>query len=101
MKKGQKRFSVQGVLGPGDRLSDLLGDERVAIYRWVPSYADNQIRNGDHVLLEPEEGRHYGGKRGKMLTAFVKASELEYRQGDEYLFRGIRPRGHVVSSSDS
>ena len=81
-------------LGPGERLSELIGDVRVSIYRWVRrDYADLLIRPGDYVLLEPDAGRHYGGGAPVCLTAFVKASELEYRQGDEYLYRGARPRG--------
>lgn len=88
---------AQGRLGPGDRLSGLMGDVAVYVYRWVPDYADDVIRPGDHVLLDPEEGRHYGGPRGKRLTARVLARLLEYRQGDEYVYAGAGPRRAAAS----
>lgn len=86
------KISAVGKLAAGELLSDLIGLEHVYVYRWVPDYAADEIRLGDYVLLEPEEGRHYGGPRGKLLTARVSAKLLEYRQGDEYKFVGERPR---------
>jgi hypothetical protein len=92
-------FTAVGKLDPGERLSVLLGDVRVAVYRWVPDYAENFIRDGDYVLLDPEEGRHYGGPRGKMLTAYVRAADLEYRQGDEFiLHRRLREVRETTAS---
>lgn len=44
------------------------------------------------MLLDPEEGRHYGGSRGKQLVVRVPAKLLEYRQGDEYKFVGERSK---------
>ena len=80
--------SAVGKLAFGERLADLIGQEYVYVYRWVPDYADNVIRPGDYVLLDPDEGRHYGGPNGKRLTARVLSNLLEYRQGDEFLFVG-------------
>ena len=85
-------ISAVGKLGPGERLSDLIGPEAVYVYRWVPDYAGTEIRPGDYVLLDPEEGRHYGGPHGKRLIARVPAKLLEYRQGNEYKFVGERPK---------
>lgn len=77
-----------GTLAPGDLLSALIGDQNVYAHRWVPDYADPIVRPGDYVLLDPEEGRHYGGRNAKRLTIRVPANLLEYRQGEEYVFRG-------------
>jgi hypothetical protein len=92
-----KEMSAQGKLGPGELLSDLVGNKNVYVYRWVPDYADDAIRPGDYVLLDPDEGRHYGGRNGKRLTARVSASLLEYQQGDEFIFVGERVRRAAVS----
>lgn len=81
-----------GALAAGELLSKLIGKVSVYVYRWVPDYADSVIRPGDHVLLDPDEGQHYGGKRGRRLTALVPARDLEYRQGDEYAYRGAARR---------
>ena len=89
---GVAKISTVGKLAAGDRLSDLVGSEPVYVYRWVPDYAADEIRPGDYVLLDPEEGRHYGGPRGKLLIARVPTTLLEYQQGDEYKFRGERPK---------
>lgn len=90
-------MSAVGKLGPGELLSDLIGKENVYVYRWVPDYAEESIRLGDYVLLDPDEGRHYGGRNGKRLTARVSASLLEYRQGDEFIYKGERSRRAAVS----
>lgn len=91
-----KMINAQGKLNPGDLLSDLIGKEQVYIYRWVPDYADPLIRPGDYVLLDPDEGRHYGCKRPKLLTARVSSTILEYRQNDEYQYLGLTVRrAHV------
>ena len=87
---------AQGKLSPGDLLSDLIGNQQVYIYRWVPDYVDPFIRPGDYVLLDPEEGQHYGGRRAKRLTARVSSSLLEYRQNDEYQYRGLTSRRAYV-----
>lgn len=88
---------AQGKLGPGELLSDLIGTESVYVYRWVPDYADDVIRPGDYILLDPDEGRHYGGRNGKRLTARVSSTLLEYQQGDEYIYIGERARRAGVS----
>lgn len=77
-------------------MSTLLGEERVYAYRWVPDYADPVIRPGDYVLLDSESGRHYGGPRGKRLTARVPARALAYRQGDEFIYVGEQPKRAAV-----
>lgn len=86
------KINAVGKLAVGDRLSDLIGQENVYVYRWAPDYAGDEIRPGDYVLLDPEEGRHYGGPRGKQLIARVPAALLEYQQGNEYKFRGERAK---------
>ena len=63
----------------------------------INDIADDTIRPGDYVLLDPDEGRHYGGRNAKRLTARVSASLLEYRQGDEFIFVGDRVRRAAVS----
>lgn len=88
-------IDARGELAFGDRLSELIGERMVYIYRWVPSYAESSIRSGDYVLLDPDEGRHYGGRNAKRLTARVSSRVLEYRQGNEYLYRGELRRAHV------
>ena len=84
--------SAVGKLAVGDRLSSMIGEEMVYAYRWVPDYADDSVRPGDYVLLDPESGRPYGGPRGKRLTVRVPSGLLEYRQGDEYVYRGDVPK---------
>lgn len=85
-------IDARGQLAFGEFLSDLIGGQMVYVYRWVPDYAPASIRPGDYVLLDPDEGRHYGGRNAKRLTARVSAELLEYRQGNEYLYRGDVPR---------
>jgi hypothetical protein len=91
-----KAPNYEGQLGVGDLLSTILGNERVYVYRWVPDWAGDELRNGDYVLLDPDEGRHYGGPRGHRLTARVSAAELEYQQGNEFKYRGRTRRVHVT-----
>ncbi len=91
--------TYQGKLGPGDLLSSFVGKKTVYVYRWVPDYADPVIRPGDYVLLDPNEGRHYGGRKGKRLTARVSTNMLEYRQGDEFIFVGPSPRRAAISAA--
>jgi len=89
-----KKKIADGRLDPGQHLADLpeFKGARVFAYRWVPDYAADTLRPGDYLLLDPEEGRHYGGTRGKRLKAFLPASELEYRQNDEFVWNPVRPR---------
>lgn len=86
------KINAVGKLAVGDRLSDLIGQDNVYVYRWVPNYAGDEVRPGDYVLLDPEEGQHYGGPNGKRLIARVPAALLEYQQGNEYKFRGERSK---------
>jgi len=92
-----ERARFVNVLATGQMLSDKLPG-RIYVYRWVPDYADPTIRPGDYVLLDPEEGRHYGGKKGKRLTARVDTRLLEYRQNDEFVFRGDSPKRAYVDN---
>jgi hypothetical protein len=95
-----KRSIFVGRLGPGERLSILpeYSGKTVRIYRWVPDYAADCIRQGDYTLLDPEEGRHYGGRKPKRLSAVVPADELEYRQGDEFKWYPSQDRDLSVES---
>lgn len=82
-RKALTRLGV-GELDPGETLDRLVGNRWIWIYRWIPSYADLDLRPGDYVLLHPTEGKHYGGRNAKRITKRVRAKELEHRQGGEY-----------------
>ena len=75
-----------GTLGVGDRLDQLseYAGRKVTVYRGVPSYADDALRPGDYVMLDREPVVHYSLPRGRVVSSEVDASDLEYRQGDEF-----------------
>jgi len=82
-------LSAAGVNGP------------VRVWRGVPRYAEDHLRPGDLVTIDPEMAWAYASRRGKLIEADVDASLLTYYQRAnphevELRYIGQRPTGHVV-----